>query len=88
MQAQKPLCLKANNCLFFESTGRQSCSKMDLSFFKYLNILLDKTKKPPFIYSIGFSLILLTSDVLLIDKIPLGFLYFTAVSVAILFLSK
>ena len=63
--------------------GRQSFSNIVLSFFKYLNTLFDKTKKPPLIYSIGFSLIVLILDLELINNTPFGFLYFTAVNVAI-----
>ena len=46
--------------LIFANFGKQSTSNTDLSFFKYLNILVDKTKKPPFINSFGFSIIFLT----------------------------
>ena len=66
--------MKANNCLLLESFGRQSCSKTDLSSFKNLNIFFDKKKNSLFIYSVCFSLISLTLEFLLLDKIPLVFL--------------
>ena len=68
--------------------GKHIFSKIVLSSFINENILFDKTKNPPLIYSIGFSLIFLTKKLLLIDKIPFGFLYFTAVRVAIFLFLK
>ena len=72
MQAQNPLCLKASNWLIFVSFGKQSFSNIVLSFFKYLNIFFERTKKPPLIYSVGFSFIVLILDFESINKTPLA----------------
>ena len=83
IQPQNPLCLYANRLFILANFGRQSFSKIVLSFFKNLKILLDITKNPPLIYSVGFSLMFLTLEFKSNLRIPLGFLYLTAVNVAI-----
>ena len=57
MHPQKPLCINAESWFDFANFGKQSTSNIDLSFFKNLNISVDKTKNPPLINSFGFSII-------------------------------
>ena len=83
IQAQKPLCLYANNCFLWVSFGKQCFSNIFLLSFKYLKIFEDKTKNPPLINSKGFSLIFLILIFYQLLVFPLGFLYFTAVKVAV-----
>ena len=60
MHPQKPLCINAESWFDFANFGKQSTSNIDLSFFKNLNISVDKTKNPPLINSFGFSIIFFT----------------------------
>ena len=61
MHPQKPLCINAESWFDFANFGKQSTSNIDLSFFKNLNISVDKTKNPPLInFSIIFYFIFLT----------------------------
>ena len=56
MHCQKPLCLYAINCFFFDKLISGSCSNTGFLPFINLKISLEKIKKPALIHVFAFLL--------------------------------